>query len=897
MMRGRLRCGVTVLALMAAVALWPSGAAADHSLKRPCLNCHSLRSTRIVTNSRNIDCEQLAADPLYGWSWDGSACNPTGSVWYCGTRWLPGAAATGGDPVDCSFCHGQTGDIGDEIKNAATTSGSNHPVTVRADGGKTYLPTRIRCNDCHNADLESDPADPCTKIEGTTGYPNHQNLLGSTPAGFDPGTNRRIGLAAHLDLGTNYKYGLKYGTTVDGVDWSGDLTASGNIPVCFSCHRSGGSAGTNIQDEYTAEGGGHNLTGVGNPALDGRRLGCFDCHDSHASGNKSLIVYGDDAIVNPYQTTYYAAGNNPPDSPGIATVFDGSNDRIVCAGCHDNGYRYDPTGLANGNHTDEVTITDVVGGTFTPKFPFHADAHAGVASAGNCLQKNGGCHQGAHNTDIYACLDCHSTGITPAPTNTRLLAVNHVDDAFGHVGNAALGIKSQHNIPYDVTGATDMRVAANNGCLYCHDTRGLAANTIVAGPGGAGATTGHRGNALNTRAALNLFDPFCLSCHDGSGAAFQIGTNTYEPPRVDLYFANFGHGLSAGSYDNGIATAGGGGNPAAGIPCLECHLYHGSSAYKLLPGDALAGVSGVAQVVKGYPYVPVTTGVKFPIGDSKDSRKIDYADYTRPQSAADNPAPRYYNNRLSRDDLRAGYLSDYTSAWSSYSIGTGNQSSPNGTWTPFGTSGDVRVNGGNYSRSLDCGQDARDTYLNVNDPDGTKIGFCNACHLYNNSTDGTTAPTPGPGTYGKAYSHEGWVNSGNVDCSNNPLNSNHTFFKDCGECHDPHGSGTDNGGRSGRNLFMIRGKVKNVTTRNETDAEGTNAWTRVVFQRRGDPPGQATPDPSLAADSHDEDQGSNSDDLCNVCHDGLRWSNLNQAQDTQQHFLGKRCVVCHSHGQ
>ena len=879
-------CAGAVLVLAAAFTFWPSASFADHSLRRPCLNCHSLRSARIVPSSRNIDCELLSSDPLYGWGWDGSACNEIASVWYCGTRWLPGAAP-GGDPVDCSFCHGQTGDIGDEIKNAATTDGSNHPVTVRADGGKTYT-TRIQCNGCHSADLESDPADPCSKATGTTGYPNHQNLQGSNPSGFDTGTNRRIGLAAHLDLGTAYKYGLD-------VNWNGDLTSNGNIPMCFSCHRSGGLASTDIQSEYTGAGGGHNLTGVGNAALDGRRLPCFDCHDSHASGNKALIVNGDDTIVNPYQTTFYAANNYPPDSPGIATVFDGTNDRIVCATCHDNGYRYDPTGLSDGNHNDEVTIADVVG-AFTPKFPFHANAHDGVATSGNCLQKNGGCHQGPHKTDIYACLDCHSTGITPVPTNAMLLAANHVDAAFGHVGRVTLaypgtnpGIKSQHNIPYDGTGTADMSAAANNGCLYCHDTRGMAANTIVAGPGGAGATAGSRGGAIGNRAALGLFNAFCLSCHDGNGTSFTVGGSTYPPPQVDIYYADFGHGLTSGNYDDGI-QASGGGNVNANIPCLECHMYHGSSAYKLLPGDALVGV---AQVVKGYAYVPLTTGVLFPIGDATDSRKIDYTDYTNPTSGGDTGfsygpnGDTSYNDRISRADLRSGYISDYVSVWSSYSNRT--SENLNGTWTPFGTSGDVRVNNRNNGWSLDCGNDARDAGVGSSDK---KIGFCNACHFYDNSTDGTRSGTPG--TYGRIYTHEGEV--GGTDCAGNDSASTRTFFKDCAECHDPHGSGAGNSsGRTGRNLFMIRGKIKNDPTRTETEAENSNFWTDVVFQRRGDPAG--APAQGLAADSYDEDQASNGDDLCNVCHSGFRWSNLDPADDTQQHFLGKRCVTCHPHGE
>ena len=94
---------------------------------------------------------------------------------------------------------------------------------------------------------------------------------------------------------------------------------------------------------------------------------------------------------------------------------------------------------------------------------------------------------------------------------------------------------------------------------------------------------------------------------------------------------------------------------------------------------------------------------------------------------------------------------------------------------------------------------------------------------------------------------------------------------------------------------MIRGKIKNDPTRTETEAENSNYWTDVVFRQRGDPAGSAAQ--GLAADSFDEDQTSNADDLCNVCHFGFRWSNLDPADDTQPHFLGKRCVTCHPHGE
>lgn len=836
--------------------LWAESARADHSLGYPCLQCHALRSTKVKVGTRNIFTERIDPYSLYT------------QYWYCGT------AFSGGQPLDCSYCHSEGTDIGLEIGwdrgGTAGAASSAHPVDVigpsTSYGTKTVpgFTGRLKCSDCHNADVS--PSNPFCGKDAEDGYPNHKNLSGVTA---DTGTNQRTGAAAHLD--PSYKYGDKDTDTTYGVDWTAATFTGSNVPLCFKCH-------TDIKAKYDAPNGGHNIrsraddTANQNGTLT-KKLGCYNCHDPHAStdnpdttdvteGNAALIVTRAVGYPHTPYGTSYTGGNLPP------VGYTGSNDRVVCYGCH-SGY------VVGGQTLSDVLDTP----TFNPRFPFHQNAHADVASSGNCLQKNNGCHQDVHNTDIYRCLDCHSTAVTSAMTAppARLVAVAHVDDDFGRtaegVGKVLHGdLWSQHSVRYDDDPtvaddnlALDLSDPTVNECLACHRVRAgttlsgrrpmVWVGSLLSGTAYGRPSAGPAG--WSNREALAYYDPFCLSCHDGGYPRFR---GDLPAPDVGRYFSTDGHGRTTGFSPPSS-------NGAPKIPCLECHLYHGSSAYKLLPGDRLAGQ---ARVVKGFAYSPLTTGTVFPIGDNTDSRKIDYTDYTDKGGTPDNPT--LYNSRLSgrtKNDLRSGYLSNYTVNWSTIRGDT--PRNPAGIWTPFGTSGDVRPNTQNSNRSLDCNQDATDA-RNTTTP---KIGFCNTCHFYNNSTDGTSS------SYGRIYTHEGHV--GGLECDGSPSGSKRNFFKDCAECHDPHGSGSS----TNANFFMIRGKIKHGKTENLTDAQNSSNWTEVNFYASG-----ANPVPP-----YDLDKTNNSEHLCNVCHSGLLWSNLDPGEDTADHALGQRCTQCHPHSE
>ncbi len=856
------------------VPLWSAPARADHSLGRACLSCHALRSTKVVPGSRNILSTEVQ-DPLYQ------------TDFYCGPSW------EGGEPLDCSYCHGSAGDIANEIAlSNGGTSGSAHPVDVSGDSVSYPAARRIVCNDCHNGDTDNAtnpgpdlvPETLCTK-SATDGYPNHHSLV---VGGQEPGANDLADNPPRLTA----PYGPSGGAVSSGggVDWTkGTLTAADL--VCFICHdgdattkppystgmdedTGDGTGAADIAAEYNSPGGGHNLPARG--ALTGK-LPCYDCHDPHATAgvganNKALIINGADTPANPYQTSDFST-----------VGFDGTNDRVVCYGCHD------------GTHTVEgVTPPDPA--TTAPVFPYHADVHANVGNASqNCLQNNGGCHQSPHNTDFFRCLDCHSTGVNanadPRLSDpTRADYVGHVDSEFGHVG-AVLGndLLSFHTINYDVS--ADMSVADNNGCLKCHDTRGGPTNAMLKDDDG-NYYTGSRANAFSTRESLSYYDQFCLSCHDGGGSdyEFSIGfsfdlvdptygtvsfpAGTRLPPQVNNpgagwdrgYFFEAGHGRGNGGVTGGFPWSG---NAAAKVPCLECHLYHGSTAYKLLPGDRDTA-DGVGHVVKGKAYPRETVATKFTIGGVSDSTQIDYTDYTDP-----NKNPRLGNVTPTRDYFRSWYMSDYlnTSPWSTYHS-TGTIQTPDGVTTHFGTSGDMHDNT-DVNSELACGQDAQSTT--------TKIGFCNACHFYSQSTDGTTD------TYGWVYTHEGSV--GLTDCAGNDLKSQMNFFKDCVECHDPHGSGAGSANDGQHNIYMIRRKIKHAPTDAATDVTSASSWSAVVFRS------------TTGADSFDEADTDNTDDLCTVCHQSAAENpddnvdhNYRSATLASDHQVGNDCTQCHPHG-
>ncbi len=929
------------LAAWGGLALLAPPARADHAMNRSCLDCHSLRSANVKVGTRNLKLARFSVN-LYN------------NYWYCGTSFTPG------NPVDCAYCHGDA-DVGLEIGTRSAerltlpaSGASAHPVDV-AGATISWGAKRIRCNDCHGGDVNgggtlSDltPWDTCSK-GATSGYPNHQADSGVT---FALGTNRRIDKngqdGVHLGRpsvgatpGENWRYGqrniVESGTfpTPLGIDWSAALTGT-NKPLCLRCH-DGTRAATreNVQASYDRAGGGHNLTGVGLGALDGRKLPCYDCHDPHASQNSMLIIDGEAnpaPWANPYQTTYTRVADAPTKLFNARTRP--ANDRVVCYGCHQ-GYLYDLDGPGPGTGV----AVENVGTAFSPVFSFHKAAHTGISTAGNCLQQNGGCHQGPHAVDTFACLDCHSKAVTDAialtgvTVNARLLAVNQADSEFGHIGRVGVTvnggtanfIRSAHSIPY---GGGDLKQAANNGCLHCHDTRSLTelpgtrAWILKDADGNGVERTRPLTLAIDSRtgtSSLDQYNRFCLSCHDGAGVAFTqaagylfsdgaagvtafpaatLPSSPLTPPKVNNptsvaswttgYYFRSGHGrgtsgTTAGTYPRGPGDTKT--NAGAAVPCLECHLYHGSTAPKLLPGWRETQ-DGRGRVVKGATYSPESVGTKLAMGgggtSGRPSTVIDYTDYTAAAT----------NSRLptSPDQFLSRYYSDYrgTTPWSTHLDGSTITSAdlPNGTKTYFGTSGDLLANTRNAGRSMNPGQTAANA---------TWVGFCNMCHLANDNAQNWGVKSGADGTYGLAYTHQGIY--GALDADGKELKSQKNFAKDCVECHDPHGSGRGTAGDTAdENILMIRRKIKHALTTDGV-ADATSHWSAVAFKSR------------TGTDSFDEldsGAGANNDDLCAVCHilDNSAVTPANadvpgvkfhyRALAAPNHQEDKNCTTCHN---
>jgi hypothetical protein len=461
------------------------------------------------------------------------------------------------------------------------------------------------------------------------------------------------------------------------------------------------------------------------------------------------------------------------------------------------------------------------------KFDFHQDVHTGAV---NCLDRLGGCHLSVHNTNIYNCTNCHAS----------------VGSEFDPANN----IKSRHDIPLG-----DGSTAATNGCLNCHDAAndGNSSTKFRVAYGG----TRYTRPAMDVRQSLSVYDNFCLDCHDGTGTNFTVGSTTYAPPQVNRYFKTEGHGATAN-----FAS----GNVAANVPCIECHLYHGSTTYKLLPGDAPT-TDTLGNVIKGAAGA-TTVGAKFPIGDVRNSTKIDYRDYTLSAN----------NSRLTDDNRKAWKWADYTTTapWNTY---YGDTRDPQGTLVSFGTSGDMLANS-KVPDEVACGDNAQTA---------PKIGFCDTCHFYNDATDGTRRNST-DGTMGWVYTHEGYFTApaAATNCAGKEYDSKRNNHKDCTECHDPHGSGSSSGTANG---YMIRGKIVHGNSA---------AWTtdEVVLKDTGN-------DGSIlvGCDGLDEDEdlcggGTNdTDDICAVCHTDPTLKYHRGDVNMPKHNEGGNCTArCHSHG-
>lgn len=907
-----------ILPASAILILMASPSFADHSMGKACVVCHTLKSASVVQGSRNILSSQVA-DPLYG------------SDWYCGTAWYSTAETAGTQPLDCSYCHSSDGDIAFQIQIAmggklglpappTPRAGSAHPVDVINDNATYPSNRQIICNDCHNGDGSASPAGvngkltpsgKCSKSD-TDGYPNHKGIILSTDG--LPGNNKLSMSKPWL----SWPYGPDPTGSAPTADWFKDTATSKYVPgdmLCFVCHDKSNATGskppfsvidetgmTDIMGEYNLYGGGHNVpgvgAGVGTEALKGlKKLPCYNCHDPHAGAykfgaderyNHALIIATPAGlIVNPYdenadnQFTYN--GYDP------AT----SGDRALCLTCHSSSSSVLIETVSPVDFEATISQTNLV-------FGFHKNAHSEVASSGNCLQANGGCHQSPHNTSPYDCLGCHTSGNgNYAKFPDKLKKVSNVDSEFDQIGYiTGNGIKSQHDITYNKTG--DLHKIADNGCLKCHSVTAADCSSTIYRVGFPNSATEFTPNSMPSPRPsvarpsysdidnLKDYNIFCAACHDGSDGANER-FSTFPAPRVSKYYEKGGHGTGLSDI-NGSVNHFKGPDPAqpnlhnsdAKIACLECHQYHGSTAYKLLPGNVQTTDFDPAQdpydkggrVVKGFDYTSNQTdanlGTRFTIGKVPDSTYIDYKDYTL---YPDRSPGSYIRSTTLNDDKRSWKFANYVKLWNTYygdnSYADKKPATDSAKAIQFGTTGEMvdlsRVGSNEYAENTSVGE----------------WGFCFTCHYTNSSGDTETRAAVETNKW--TYTHEGTgPDVQNHNGSTYPSNKN--FVKDCTECHDVHGSGSYL--NDAPNYYMIKGKV----------TIGTDLFTSletydVIFD---DPQNNGIFVGTNSGNDADGTSNLTSNDICAVCH--TETSYHKRENTSEGHNPATDCFGCHPHG-
>jgi hypothetical protein len=560
------------LALLCAAA----PALAAHDLGQDCYTCHNIKSGQV---------------------WQGSY-----SVW----NGLSIGMSPYSRPITCDVCHT---DYGDRFK---ATSASHHPVAVIA--GSTMNSSydngvQIRCRDCHNADsvtlspnLSPDlsPTDYLGTAGNTAsdGYPNHDVSAANNQvnAGDPPH------LLSMLSPPNRTVAGSSTYNKVPSANPAADYA------FCLSCHD--GSANTaravNVKQDYIDKGHYFKTTGGGITA--GDRIPCSDCHASHNSPTNARLFEPDNATftgTRPSGLTFAS-----PYAPTDAEY------RAVCIFCH-NDYNAGNTG--NG--------TPLVRGVEPTPRKYGVTGHAPTDTQ-SCKQ----CHN-PHKPPAGGpdCLTCHTTGGAAGTT------YDYIDALFKGVGSdnsatqpASVGSLtwSQHGGFVSAGGAARFlytapyNTKATNDCLKCHGDRHNNAYALIdADNTDSYAYDPAIGMRDNTASGIANANAFCLTCHDGNGAAADVQIGNVAPPNVAANYATSGHGRpqASGAYSVSL-------NNPAYLKCIDCHEVHGSNHAKLLPAKKNEGTANFTIPVN-FPEKTFRSG-----GSTLLASDIDFTDYSSPAS-------------------------------------------------------------------------------------------------------------------------------------------------------------------------------------------------------------------------------------------------------------------------
>jgi hypothetical protein len=291
----------------------------------------------------------------------------------------------------------------------------------------------------------------------------------------------------------------------------------------------------------------------------------------------------------------------------------------MCTGCHDDTDAASP----NGTPTIRGVESSVAPATVTD----HITYTGGTTAA--CTQ----CHN-PHNPPAGGpdCFTCHTAGGAAGST------YDYIDALFKDVGldadntankpasDPSNGYEWSQHGGFDGTGNARFRYQSpydkpNNDCQKCHGERHKNANRLI-NPD-TGDTLGEAFTPVDSLQATTVTNAnnFCLTCHDGDGAAADIRIGGVDPPEVNrTNWTGIGHGKESGSYASG--------NDRANLKCIACHEVHGSNHAKLLaadntttpPGDRVLGLEMPLQ------FAEKTVG-------STQARDLDFRDYTDPAVA------------------------------------------------------------------------------------------------------------------------------------------------------------------------------------------------------------------------------------------------------------------------
>ncbi len=565
----------------------------------PCKECHGSNLTGGISK---VSC--------FSATYGGISCHsfgPSGHSAGFANANLHGAqakAAAGGVNgfARCQLCHGNDfRGNGSTNKNctSATCHRVNAPHSPRPWLGATRTHTNTDssnapvCAGCHTNGANSTRAPFAGEPVGTTGCFNASLCHGqvSHPAGWnDPGQHGASAKAA-----PSGNSGLEYCKICHGTD----LHGRGIVNSCFSCHTTAPHSPVPWRKTLAAPTGRtHSTTATGNAPT------CGGCHYLNARRTTPTPL---PAGVTPtcfdntlcHALVGHTANWALPANHGLAarTAPGPASGFSYCENCHGNGSVQYP--LFQGGRALTTCMSTTICHQSTsphPKTPWDGPTLSHTNASGQNAVVCAICHTaGANLTSISTSKYAPYVGGTPDCFNNTLCHPNlgdctnchsttrgtgrRVVIGAGGVAGGDYALASHHVQSFPVAAAT---------CDICHDQ---ASHKSVDTANGVrvwltNQDTGARITYDGTGASL---EPFCVSCHNGDGAAiqpipsqpFKDSGDTTAPPNINWTVGGMAHSGTNACY-NCHGNSAGASLTATGTTGSPIINGHGSATAKLL---------------------------------------------------------------------------------------------------------------------------------------------------------------------------------------------------------------------------------------------------------------------------------------------------------------------------